>query len=159
MGEILFLGFFILLCFLGFGESFTWRVTENDTSGGAAFWPRIIMAALVVCCIIRIIQILRDQAARKQKFVFLELFHSHRGVFLLALVLYAAGIYYLGYLIATALFLNIVVNLMFYFARGNLGKPVWIFVRTLCLCAASYGVYYFFGSILRIMVPTGIFGI
>ena len=54
MGEIVFLGFFMLLCGLGFGESFTWRVMENDTSGGAAFWPRLVMAALVICCLMRI---------------------------------------------------------------------------------------------------------
>lgn len=159
MGEIIFLAFFIVLCGLGFGESFTWKIVEGDTSGGAAFWPRMIMAALVICCIIRIIQILRDQAAKEKKFVFLDLFYSHRGAFLLALVLYAAGIQFLGFLIATVLFLNIIVNLMYYFAQGNLGKPVSIAVRTVCLCAAAYGVYYFFGSILRIMVPTGIFGI
>ena len=159
MGEIIFLGFFIVLCALGFGESFTWRVMENDTSGGAAFWPRLVMAALIACCIIRIVIILRDQEQLRKKFVFLDLFYSHRGIFLLALVLYAAAIKPLGFLIATILFLNIIVNLMYYFAHETLGKPGFIALRTVCLCAAAFGVYYFFGSILRIMVPVGIFGI
>lgn len=159
MGEIIFLVFFIVLCLLGFGESTTWKVLENDTSGGPAFWPRIIMAALILCCVIRIIMILRDKEEFRKKFVFLDLFYGHRGVFLLALVLYAAGIAVLGFLIATILFLNIIVSVMYYFARGTLGKPVFIAVRTVCLCAAAFGVYYFFDSILRIMVPTGIFGI
>ena len=159
MGEIVFLGFFIVLCVLGFGESFTWRVMENDTSGGAAFWPRMVMAALVICCIIRIVIILRDQELFKKKFVFLDLFYGHRGAFLLALVLYAVAIKPLGFLIATIIFLNVIVNLMYYFTRKTLGKPAFIALRTVCLCAAAYGVYYFFGSILRIMVPVGIFGI
>ena len=159
MGEIIFLGFFILLCALGFGESFTWIVTENDTSGGAAFWPRIIMAALVICCVLRIIMILRDQEALRAKVVFLDLFYSHRGFFLLAFVLYAVGIQVLGFLIATILFLNIACNVMRYFAKGDLGKPKFIAVRTVSLCVASFAVYYFFNDILRIMVPTGIFGI
>lgn len=159
MGEIVFLGFFIVLCVLGFGESFTWRVMENDTSGGAAFWPRMVMAALVICCIIRIVIVLRDQELFKKKFVFLDLFYGHRGVFLLALVLYAVAIKPLGFLIATIIFLNVIVNLMYYFARETLGKPAFIALRTVCLCAAAYGVYYFFGSVLRIMVPVGIFGI
>ncbi len=159
MGEIIFLGFLILLCALGFGESFTWNVMEGDTSGGAAFWPRMVMAALIICCVIQIIVVLRDKEQFKKKFVFLDLFYGHRGVFLLALVLYAVAIKPLGFLIATVLFLNIIVNLMYYFARGTLGKPAFIALRTVCLCAASYGVYYFFGSILRIMVPVGIFGI
>ena len=159
MGEIVFLGFFIVLCALGFGESFTWRVMENDTSGGAAFWPRLVMAALVICCVIRIVIVLRDQELFRKKFVFLDLFYSHRGVFLLALVLYAAAIKPLGFLIATIIFLNVIVNLMYYFTRETLGKPAFIALRTVCLCAASFGVYYFFGSILRIMVPVGIFGI
>lgn len=159
MGEIIFLGFFILLCALGYGESFTWVVTEGDTSGGAAFWPRIIMIALAICCAIRIIKILRDKELLGKKFTFLDLFYSHRGVFLLALVLYALGIQFLGFLIASILFLNIIVNIMYVFTRGNLGKPAFIVLRTVCLCAAAYGVYYFFGSILRIMVPTGVFGI
>lgn len=159
MGEIVFLGFFILLCGLGFGESFTWRVMENDTSGGAAFWPRLVMAALVICCLMRIFIILRNQEQSKKKFVFLDLFYGHRGVFLLSLVLYAAAIKPLGFLIATIIFLNVIVNLMYYFTRETLGKPAFIALRTVCLCAAAYGVYYFFGSILRIMVPVGIFGI
>ena len=158
MGEIVFLGFFMLLCGLGFGESFTWRVMENDTSGGAAFWPRLVMAALVICCLMRIFIILRNQEQFKKKFVFLDLFYGHRGVFLLSLVLYAAAIKPLGFLIATIIFLNVIVNLMYYFTRETLGKPAFIALRTVCLCAAAYGVYYFFGSILRIMVPVGIFG-
>ena len=159
MGEIVFLGFFMLLCGLGFGESFTWRVMEDDTSGGAAFWPRLVMAALVICCLMRIFIILRNQEQFKKKFVFLDLFYGHRGVFLLSLVLYAAAIKPLGFLIATIIFLNVIVNLMYYFTRETLGKPAFIALRTVCLCAAAYGVYYFFGSILRIMVPVGIFGI
>ena len=159
MGEIVFLGFFMLLCGLGFGVSFTWRVMENDTSGGAAFWPRLVMAALVICCLMRIFIILRNQEQFKKKFVFLDLFYGHRGVFLLSLVLYAAAIKPLGFLIATIIFLNVIVNLMYYFTRETLGKPAFIALRTVCLCAAAYGVYYFFGSILRIMVPVGIFGI
>ena len=159
MGEIIFLICLIVLCGLGFGESVTWKVVETDTSGGAAFWPRIIMAALVVCCIIRIVIILRDKELLGKKFVFLDLFYSHRGVFLLAVVLYAVAISVLGYLIATILFLNIIVNVMYVFTKGSLGKPAFLLLRTVCLCIASYGVYYFFGSILRIMVPTGIFGI
>ena len=159
MGEIIFLGFFILLCALGFGESFTWTIVENDTSGGAAFWPRIIMAALVICCVLRIIMILRDQEALRAKFVFLDLFYSHRGFFLLAFVLYAVGIQVLGFLIANILFLNIACNVMRYFAKGDLGKPKFIAVRTVGLCAGAFAVYYFFNDILRIMVPTGIFGI
>ena len=159
MGEIIFLGFFILLCALGFGESFTWTVVADDTSGGAAFWPRMIMAALVICCVIRIFVVLKDQEAMRRKFVFLDLFYSHRGVFLLAFVLYAAGIQFLGFLIATILFLNIICNVMRYFAKGDLGKPKFIVIRTVSLCVASYAVYSFFNDILRIMVPTGIFGI
>ena len=159
MGEIIFLGFFILLCALGFGESFTWKVVESDTSGGAAFWPRLVMAALVICCVVRIVVILRDNEQVRKKIVYLDQVYGHRGVFLLALVLYAAAIKPLGYLIATVIFLNVIVNLMYWFARGTLGKPAFLALRTVCLCAAAYGVYYFFGSILRIMVPVGIFGI
>ena len=159
MGEVIFMGFLVLIGVLGLGESFTWKVMADDNSGGAAFWPRIIMVALIICCVIRIVQILRDPEQKKAKFVFLDLFHGHRGVFLLATVLYAVGIQVLGFLIATVLFLNIIVNLMYYFTKGNLGKPLNIVIRTICLCAAAYGVYYFFGSILHIMVPIGIFGI
>ena len=53
-----------------------------------------------------------DQEALRRKFVFLDLFYSHRGVFLLAFVLYAIGIQFLGFLIATILFLNIICNVM-----------------------------------------------
>ena len=107
----------------------------------------------------RIIIILRDPVQLRKKFVFLDLFYSHRGVFLLALVLYAAAIKPLGFLIATVIFLNVIVNVMHYFTRETLGKPAFIALRTVCLCAACYGVYYFFSSILRIMVPVGVFGI
>ena len=132
---------------------------EIYPSGGSAVWPRLVMAALVSCCIMLIIIILRVQEQLRKKFVFLDLFYSHRGVFLLALVLYAAAIIPLGFLIATVIFLNVIVNVMYYFTRETLGKPAFIALRTVCLCAACYGVYYFFSSILRIMVPVGVFGI
>ena len=149
----------MLFCVLGFAESFTWRTFADDNSGGAAFWPRIIIAALFVCCIIRIYQILRDKEQLRKKFTFLDAFYGHRGVFLLSMVLYAVAINYLGYMIATILFLNIMVNLMHYFTKGTLGEVKWIVIRTICLTTAAIGVHYFFDTILRIMVPSGIFGI
>ncbi|MGN0995295.1 MAG: tripartite tricarboxylate transporter TctB family protein [Candidatus Ventricola sp.] len=159
MGEIIFMLIAMAVCVLGFAESFTWRVIADDNSGGAAFWPRIIMAALFVCCLIRIFQILRDKEQLRKKFVFLDAFYGHRGIFLLSMVLYAVAINYLGFMIGTILFLNVMVNLMHYFTKGTLGAAKWIVVRTICLTAVAIGVNYFFSSILRIMVPTGIFGI
>lgn len=159
MGEIIFLAVLMAVCGLGFKESFTWRVLKSDTSGGAAFWPRIILVALFICCIFRIITILCDKKQLHKKFVFLDLFYSHRGAFLLSLVLYYIGIKYLGYLVATALYLNIIVNVMYKFTTGSFGKASSILIRFVCLCLAAYGVYYFFGEILHIMVPAGILGI
>lgn len=159
MGELIFMALTMLVSVLGFIQSFSWPVIPDDTSGGAALTPRIILVGLFICCLIRCIELLRNKEALRKQFVFLDLFYSHRGFFLLFMVLYAASIQFLGFLIATILFLNLTVNVMYYFAKGNLGKPAFIAVRTVCLCAAAVGTAWFFGSVLRIMVPTGIFGI
>ncbi|MDO4492952.1 MAG: tripartite tricarboxylate transporter TctB family protein [Clostridia bacterium] len=159
MGEIFFLVFLMAVCGLGFNESFSWRILKSDTSGGAAFWPRIILVALFVCCAIRLITVLMEKKDERKKFVFLDLFYGHRGAFLLSLVLYYIGIKYLGYLIATVVYLNIIVNVMYKFTTGSFGTAKNIIVRFVCLTAASFAVYYFFGQVLHIMVPAGIFGI
>ena len=48
MGEIIFMAIIMVICGLGFAESFSWRVLARDNSGGAAFWPRIVMIALLL---------------------------------------------------------------------------------------------------------------
>lgn len=159
MGEIIFTVVLILLCILGYNESYSWMLDPDDTTGGSTFWPRAIIIALVVCCIIRIIQILRDNEQLRKKFIFIDLFYGHRGIFLLLVGLYAAGIHILGFLIATILFLNISVFLMYRFTTNTSGSAKHILCRTVCLTAVSYGVYWFFASVLRIMVPAGILGI
>jgi len=159
MGEIIFMAIIMVICGLGFAESFSWRVLARDNSGGAAFWPRIVMIALFACCLLRIIAILRDKEAQRRKFVFLDLFYGHRGVFLLSLVIYAFTIQYLGFLVSTIIFLNVIVNILYKFSTNKFGTPAQITIRTVCLCLSAYAVYYFFGTVLHIMVPTGVFGI
>lgn len=158
MGEIYFNLFLLIVSAAGFANTFTWPVIQ-DTSGGPATYPRLILAALFICALVRIAQVMKQRKETRPAFIFIDLFKGHRGFFLLALVVYVACLNILGFLIATVVYLNVVVNVMIYFSKGGFKLDKWFFVRGVCLIASAYGVTWFFQSALRVMVPTGIFGI
>ena len=158
MGEIYFNLFLFVVSIAGLINTLSWQVIK-DTSGGPATYPRIILTALLACSLIRIIQLLKQKKEARPDFIFMDLFKGHRGFFLLALVVYVASLNILGFMIATIIYLNVVVNVMIYFSKGSFKVDKWLFIRGICLVAAAYGVTWFFQSALRVMVPTGIFGI
>ena len=158
MGEIYFNLFLLIVSAAGFANTFTWTIIQ-DSSGGPATYPRIILAALFICSLIRMFQIMKQKKEERPEFIFMDLFRGHRGFFLLSLVIYVALIPVLGFMIDTIIYLNIVVNVMIYFSKGTFKMDKWFFVRGICLIATAFGVTWFFQSALRVMVPTGIFGI
>ena len=158
MGEIYFTLFLMAVSVAGFANTFTWQVVE-DTSGGPAMYPRLILAGLFICALVRMVQLLREKKEDRKPFVFLDLFQGHRGFFLLSLVLYIISLNLLGFLISTIIYLNVVVNVMIYFSKGSFKPDKWLAVRTVCLTATAFATTWFFASALRVMVPTGIFGI
>ncbi len=157
MGEVYFNLFLFIVSVAGLANTFTWPVIQ-DTSGGPATYPRMILIALLICSAIRMWQVLRQKKEERTEFVFMNLFQGHRGFFLLALVIYVASLNVLGFMIATIIYLNVVVNVMIYFSKGAFAIDKWFFVRGICLVGAACGVTWFFHSALRVMVPTGIFG-
>lgn len=158
MGEVYFNLFLFIVSVAGLVNTFTWPVIQ-DTSGGPATYPRIILTALLLCSAVRMIQVLKQKKEDRPKFIFMNLFQGHRGFFLLALVIYVASLNVLGFMIATIVYLNVVVNVMIYFSKGVFVIDKWLFVRGGCFVGVAYGVTCFFHSALRVMVPTGIFGI
>ena len=48
MGELLFLGLIMAICGVFFYLTFDFQVSLLDHSGGAAMWPRIIIAFLMI---------------------------------------------------------------------------------------------------------------
>ncbi|MCD8224483.1 MAG: tripartite tricarboxylate transporter TctB family protein [Clostridiales bacterium] len=158
MGEIYFNLFLAVVSVAGFINTFSWQVI-TDSSGGPAIYPRLILTGLFICAIVRIFQILKQKKEERRAFVFLDLFYGHRGFFLLTLVIYAASVTWLGFLIATVIYLNVVVNVMIYFSKGSFKADKWLVLRIICLTVAAYAITWFFQSALRVMVPTGIFGI
>lgn len=158
MGEIYFNLFLLIVSGAGFANTFTWPVIQ-DTSGGPATYPRMILAALFVCAIVRILQVVKQRREDRPAFIFMNLFKGHRGFFLLALVIYVISLNILGFMISTIIYLNVVVNVMIYFSKGAFKVDKWLLVRAVCLIGSAYAVTWFFQSALRVMVPTGIFGI
>lgn len=111
MGELLFLSLIMAICGVFFYLTFDFQVSLLDHSGGAAMWPRIIIAFLMIFVIIRFIQVIRTK--KKEEFVFFELFRGPRLFLLTALVVYIIAFKYIGYIPSTCLFLLAVVNVFY----------------------------------------------
>lgn len=153
MGELIFLGLIAAICGVFFYLTFDFQVSLLDRSGGAAMWPRIIIAFLMIFVIIRFIQVVRTK--KKEEFVFLELFRGPRLFLLAALVVYIIAFKPVGYILSTSLFLLVVVNVFYKWTKGNLGTVKSIVVRNVLLIAFVVALYFFFAEIVNIPLPVG----
>ncbi len=157
MGEIIFLA--ILGLFLGylFLTTSSFPISVMDNSGGAAFFPRIVLGFLIALIIIRIISILFTR--EKSKFIIKEMFQGIRLFFVISLILYATILPIIGYIISTTLFLIVVVNVFYYKANETLGTTKTIIIRNVLLLTFVLSLNIFFTEILGVVLPVGIFGI
>lgn len=153
MGELIFLGLIAAICGVFFYLTFDFQVSLLDRSGGAAMWPRIIIAFLMIFVIIRFIQVVRTK--KKEEFVFLELFRGPRLFLLAALVVYIIAFKPVGYIFSTSLFLLVVVNVFYKWTKGNFGTVKSIVVRNVLLIAFVVALYFFFAEIVNIPLPVG----
>lgn len=153
MGELIFLGIVAAICGVFFYLSFDFQVSLLDRSGGAAMWPRIIIAFLLIFVIIRFIQVLREK--KKGEFVFLELFRGPRFFLLASLVVYIIAFKYVGYIISTTVFLLVVVNVFYKWTKDNFGSVKSIVIRNVLLILFVIMLYYFFAEVVHILLPTG----
>jgi hypothetical protein len=134
-------------------QTTTYVTPKFDTSGGPALFPQYILILLMVSIVILIIQLAVRREGRT--FVFLELFRSVRGIFLLSLALYLLALYYVGFFIATALFLFFTVNYLTYVYNGSTGTWKQVLLRCLLLLGIIVIVNYLFGDLFNIMLPKG----
>lgn len=153
MGELVFLALILVVCAVFYGMSFEFKTSVLDTSGGAAFWPRIVIVFLACFVIIRGIQVIKNKGDRK--FVFGELFRGSRLIFLLSLTGYIVLFKYVGYLISTMLFLLITVNVFYKITRDNFGSVRSIVLRNAAAVAFAFGCYFFFAKVVHIALPQG----
>lgn len=153
MGELVFLALLMILGGVFFGISFDFKTSALDTSGGAAFWPRIVIAFLMVFLVIRVIEVFREK--EKKEFAFIELFQGPRLFFLLSLTCYIALFQYLGYVVSTTLFLLVTVNVFYKITRDNFGSLRAIIIRNTAAVAFSVVFYFFFVKVIHIMLPSG----
>lgn len=153
MGELVFMALVLVVCGVFFGMSFDFKTSVLDTSGGAAFWPRIVIVFLACFVIIRGIQVIKNKDNRQ--FVFGELFRGSRLFFLLSLTGYIVLFKFAGYLVTTMLFLLITVNVFYKITRDNFGSVRSIVIRNAAAVAFSFGCYFFFTKVVHIALPQG----
>ena len=151
MGELVFLALALAVCGVLYGMSFDFKTSVLDTSGGAAFWPRIVIVFLACFIIFRGIQVIKNKDNRQ--FVFGELFRGSRLFFLLSLTGYIVLFKYVGYLVSTMLFLLITVNVFYKITRDNFGSVRSIVTRNAVVVAFAFGCYFFFAKVVHIALP------
>ncbi len=156
MGEIIFLLVLIAISALGFFEAAAFPSSIFETTGGPALFPKVLFVGLALFCVIRIIMILASK--EKKKFVFVELFKSTRGVFLIASVVYIVVMEYLGYIISTALFLIVICNYLYWKRYDSKGTVKSIVVRNLAMLGITILLYVFFAKVMHVNLPDGLFG-
>ncbi|MCF7943401.1 MAG: tripartite tricarboxylate transporter TctB family protein [Spirochaetia bacterium] len=151
--EIVFLSLLFAAAGVLFLQTLTYTTPTFDTSGGPALFPQYILILLMVSIGVLIIQLVIRKEGRD--FVFLELFRSLRGIFLLSIVLYLFALNYFGFYIATAIFLLFTVNYLTFAYTGTVGTWKRVVLRCILLLVIITVVNYLFGDLFNIMLPKG----
>lgn len=153
MGELIFLGILMVICIYFYTLTFGFAVSVLDKSGGAAVFPRFVILFLVIFLAVRFIMVLKEK--QRKPFAFKELFTGMRLFFFVSLICYILALRYLGYLICTASFLMVTVNVFYYKTKDGWGPVRSIVVRNTMLAVFTFAMNYFFVRILHIMLPSG----
>lgn len=155
MGELLFLAVVSAIAVIMFFMTFQFPVSILDQSGGAGLFPRTIVVMLLACILIRLYQYYKKPETRKH-FVFLEMFQGLRLAYILMTGIYIALMTTLGYVISTVVYLLVLINFFYHAQMERRPSVKTETVIVLSILAGTIGIYWFFGSVLHVMLPAGL---
>lgn len=153
MGELVFLGVLALLFGLLYLPTYNFEISNLDTSGGPAMFPRAVIIFTLIFIAVRFIMVLKTK--EKKDFVFLELFRGMRLFFFASIVIFIIALKYLGYLVSTIAFLLVTLNFLYYKTRDNMGSVKSIIIRNVLAIMLVFALRYFFVEIVNVILPTG----
>ncbi|MBS6646102.1 MAG: tripartite tricarboxylate transporter TctB family protein [Clostridiaceae bacterium] len=155
MGELVFLAVVSAAAVIMFIMTFQFPSSILDQSGGAGLFPRIVVVMLLACVLIRLCQYLRKPETRKH-FVFLEMFQGLRLVYIVMTGVYIAVMAPLGYIISTVAYMLALINFFYYAQVEHRPSVRSEAVIAVGVVAGTVGMYWFFGSVLHVMLPPGL---
>lgn len=132
-------------------ESAGFKRRASDVSGGPGGFPSFIAALMLILIIV---QLIRTFWQPSKKVVFLELFTGKTGFFLGAFVVYIVLLNFVGFLIATIIYLPITSLYLKYKTYGAIPKKQMI-KETIILVVFAIGLYFFFNELINVRMPTG----
>ncbi len=150
-------------------EISAYRTVSYDESGGPAQFPRIValfmLSMLAIEIVLAVLRGTRDRKAGNKKaitkqekpVVFLSLFKGPPGILLLATCAYAALLPVLGFLVTSILFF---IGTGMYLTQKADGRIVrkTLFIRSTVFILFAIGVFILFERVMRIGLPSGVFG-
>ena len=152
----------LVMCGVFIAATFTIRQTSYGTIG-SELWPRIILAAMTVICLIYLVNSLRQGHALapasegvSQRSGLIRFFHDHLNAFICfaAFAVFVATLPYLGMLIGGVLFVFITLTLLGGWDRKGLIRHAAIALATVGFMWAvfTFGLHVFLpeGELLRI---------
>lgn len=155
MGELLFLAVVSAAAVIMFFMTFQFPSSILDQSGGAGLFPRIIVVMLLACILLRLFQYRKRPETRKH-FVFLEMFQGLRLGYIVMTGVYIALMAPLGYVISTIAYMMVLINFFYYAQMEHKPSVKTETMIAVGIVAGTVGIYWFFGSVLHVMLPVGL---
>lgn len=140
-----FIPIYVLIASAGFESK------SSDASGGPGMFPTFIAAFMLI---LLIIQMIRTFWQPSKPVVFKELFTGITGVFLGAFLIYIILLNYVGFLIATIIYLPLTSLYIKYKTYGPVPRKQMI-KEALFMVLFAVGVYFFFNEFINVKLPTG----
>jgi hypothetical protein len=158
MGELVFLSIIFLIGIVMFVMTSWFPESIIDHSGGPALFPRAVIAVLLCCLAIRIVQVLQTPKEKRKPFAFLEIFKGPSMIFILATILSFVVMHWLGFIISMGLY---VPSLMLYYYRLQYGKKPTKKLVAIVIIFSIGGIVlfdYLFCNMLHVLLPKGLIG-
>lgn len=155
MGELLFLAVVSAIAVIMFFMTFQFPSSILDQSGGAGLFPRIVVVLLLGCILMRLYQYLKKPETRKH-FVFLEMFQGLRLAYIVMTGVYILLMSTLGYIISTVAYMLVLINCFYHAQMESRPSVKTEAVIVIGILAGTIGMYWFFGSVLHVMLPAGL---
>lgn len=132
-------------------EASGYETRASDVSGGPGGFPMYIAAFMLILIVI---QLIRTHWQDSKTVVFLELFTGKTGAFLGTFVLYIILLYFLGFLIATMIYLPATSLYLKYKTYGPISRKQLI-KESVFMVIFAVGIYVFFNELINVKLPTG----
>ena len=158
MGELIFNALLAVVGVVLYVMTYSFPTSIFDKSGGAGMYPRFVIIALMILLAVRTLQILKSPEEKHRKFIFFEMFHGPRLIYILTTLAYFLLVKRIGFIICTAIYLIGMILYLWALQEQKRPSRKMAAIVAAAVVPSVVALDWLFCEVMGVLLPAGILG-